>query len=253
MIQKILIANRGEIAIRIMRSCKEMGIRTIAVFSEADRTSKHVMYADEACLIGPAASHESYLNIDNIIKAAKLHHADAIHPGYGFLSENAEFARRCKKEGIVFLFQLRRKMVQDRLLLILAGQQGIILEQAKLAQRLIVQLKDQRRLGRLGQLTGFLIQRDHVHAYLRPHQHPAVLSEKGHRFLALFRSSYKPIDSLSKESPYSISSCGTICINPFAGSVKKESGPEVVRKLSTKAFIDTLQYKTIQSVFCLAR
>ena len=91
-----------------------------------------------------------------------------------------------KKEGIVFLFQLCRKMVQDRLLLILAGQQGIILEQAKLAQRLIVQLKDQRRLGRLGRLTGFLIQRDHVHAYLRPHQHPAVLSEKGHRFLALF-------------------------------------------------------------------
>ena len=93
MIQKILIANRGEIAIRIMRSCKEMGIRTIAVFSEADRTSKHVMYADEACLIGPAASHESYLNIDNIIKAAKLHHADAIHPGYGFLSENMKKKR----------------------------------------------------------------------------------------------------------------------------------------------------------------
>lgn len=145
-------------------------------------------------------------------------------------------------------------MVQDRLLLILAGQQGIILEQAKLAQRLIVQLKDQRRLGRLGRLTGFLIQRDHVHAYLRPHQHPAVLSEKGIAFLLFstgipLRSSYKPIDSLSKESPYSISSCGTICINPFAGSVKKESGPEVVRKLSTKAFNDTLQYKTIQSVF----
>lgn len=145
-------------------------------------------------------------------------------------------------------------MVQDRLLLILAGQQGIILEQAKLAQRLIVQLKDQRRLGRPGRLTGFLIQRDHVHAYLRPHQHPAVLSEKGIAFLLFstgipLRSSYKPIDSLSKESPYSISSCGTICINPFAGSVKKESGPEVFRKLSTKAFNDTLQYKTIQSVF----
>lgn len=91
-----------------------------------------------------------------------------------------------KKEGIVFLFQLCRKMVQDRLPLIFTRQQGIILEQAKLAQRLIVQLKDQRRLGRLGRLTGFLIQRDHVHAYLRPHQHPAVLSEKGHRFLALF-------------------------------------------------------------------
>lgn len=72
MIQKVLIANRGEIAVRVMRSCKEMGIRTVAVFSEADRTARHVMYADEACLIGPAASKESYLNIDNIIKAARL-------------------------------------------------------------------------------------------------------------------------------------------------------------------------------------
>jgi len=99
MIQKVLIANRGEIAVRVMRSCKEMGIRTVAVFSEADRTARHVMYADEACLIGPAASKESYLNIDNIIKAARQHHADAIHPGYGFLSENADFARRCKEEG----------------------------------------------------------------------------------------------------------------------------------------------------------
>ena len=103
MIQKVLIANRGEIAVRVMRSCKEMGIRTVAVFSEADRTARHVMYADEACLIGPAASKDSYLNIDNIIKAAKQHHADAIHPGYGFLSENADFARRCKEEGIVFI------------------------------------------------------------------------------------------------------------------------------------------------------
>ena len=73
MIQKVLIANRGEIAVRVMRSCKEMGIRTVAVFSEADRTARHVMYADEACLIGPAASKESYLNIDNIIKAARQH------------------------------------------------------------------------------------------------------------------------------------------------------------------------------------
>ena len=103
MIQKVLIANRGEIAVRVMRSCKEMGIRTVAVFSEADRTARHVMYADEACLIGPAASKESYLNIDNIIKAARQHHADAIHPGYGFLSENADLARRCKEEGIIFI------------------------------------------------------------------------------------------------------------------------------------------------------
>ena len=80
-----------------------MGIRTVAVFSEADRTARHVMYADEACLIGPAASRESYLNIDKIIMAAKRHGADAIHPGYGFLSENSEFARRCREEGIIFI------------------------------------------------------------------------------------------------------------------------------------------------------
>ena len=100
MIRKVLVANRGEIAIRVMRSCKEMGIRTVAVYSETDRTARHVMYADEAALIGPAASKESYLNIDNLIAAAKRHHADAIHPGYGFLSENADFARRCKQEPL---------------------------------------------------------------------------------------------------------------------------------------------------------
>ena len=103
MIKKVLIANRGEIAVRVMRSCKEMGIRTVAVYSEADRAAKHVMYADEACLIGPAASRDSYLNIENIIGAARQHEADAIHPGYGFLSENADFARRCKEEGIIFI------------------------------------------------------------------------------------------------------------------------------------------------------
>ena len=103
MIRKVLVANRGEIAIRVMRSCKEMGIRTVAVYSETDRTARHVMYADEAALIGPAASKESYLNIDNLIAAAKRHHADAIHPGYGFLSENADFARRCKQEGLIFI------------------------------------------------------------------------------------------------------------------------------------------------------
>lgn len=103
MIKKILIANRGEIAVRIMRSCREMGIRSVAVFSEADRTARHVLYADEACLIGPAASKESYLDIEKIINAAKRHKADAIHPGYGFLSENARFALRCKEEGIIFI------------------------------------------------------------------------------------------------------------------------------------------------------
>ena len=103
MIKKILVANRGEIAIRVMRSCREMGIKSVAVYSEADRTSMHVRYADEAYFIGPSPSNESYLVIDNIIDAAKKCGADAIHPGYGFLSENAEFSDRCKSEGIIFI------------------------------------------------------------------------------------------------------------------------------------------------------
>ncbi len=103
MIQKLLIANRGEIAVRIMRSCREMGIRTVAVYSEADRTAMHVRYADEAYLIGPAPSAESYLRVDKIIEVAKVSGADAIHPGYGFLSENSEFAKQCGKEGIIFV------------------------------------------------------------------------------------------------------------------------------------------------------
>ena len=103
MIKKILIANRGEIAIRVMRACNEMGIKSVAVFSEADRTAKHVQYADETYFIGPSPSSESYLVIDKIIEAAKQSGADAIHPGYGFLSENAEFSDRCKEEGITFI------------------------------------------------------------------------------------------------------------------------------------------------------
>lgn len=103
MIKKILIANRGEIALRVMRTCREMGIKSVAVYSEADRNSKHVMYADDAYFIGPSPSNESYLVIDKIIEAAKSTNADAIHPGYGFLSEKAEFAERCQKEGIIFI------------------------------------------------------------------------------------------------------------------------------------------------------
>jgi len=103
MIKKILVANRGEIAVRVMRSSREMGIKTVAVYSEADRTSRHVSYADEAYLIGPASSNESYLVIDKIIDVAKRSGSDAIHPGYGFLSENADFAERCIKEGIIFI------------------------------------------------------------------------------------------------------------------------------------------------------
>jgi len=103
MIKKILVANRGEIAIRVMRTCRELGIESVAVFSDADRNSLHVRYADEAYNIGPGPSNESYLVIDKIIKAAKKSGADAIHPGYGFLSENATFSERCEKEGIKFI------------------------------------------------------------------------------------------------------------------------------------------------------
>ena len=103
MIKKVLVANRGEIAIRVMRSCREMNIKSVAVFSEADRTSMHVRFADEAYFIGASHASESYLNIDKVIDAAKQSGADAIHPGYGFLSENAKFAQRCEDEGIIFI------------------------------------------------------------------------------------------------------------------------------------------------------
>ena len=102
-IKKILIANRGEIAVRIMRACKEMGVKSVAVFSEADKTAYHVRMADEAYHIGNAPSSESYLVHDKIIDIAKKSNADAIHPGYGFLAENAEFAKRCASEGIIFI------------------------------------------------------------------------------------------------------------------------------------------------------
>lgn len=100
---KILVANRGEIALRIMRSAKEMGIKTVAVFSEADRNALHVRFADEAICVGPAPSNQSYLNIDKIIEACKATGADAVHPGYGFLSENPVFAKRVKDEGLIFI------------------------------------------------------------------------------------------------------------------------------------------------------
>ena len=103
MFNKILIANRGEIAIRIMRGCKELGIKTVAVFSEADKTALFRKYADESYLLGPAPPLKSYLNIDKIIEIAHQCGAEAIHPGYGFLAENPDFAEICKKEGIVFI------------------------------------------------------------------------------------------------------------------------------------------------------
>ena len=102
-IKKVLIANRAEIALRVIHTCKELGIGTVAVYSRPDAASPHVLHADESVFIGEAASSESYLVMDKIIDAAKQTGADAIHPGYGFLSENAAFAERCKKEGIIFI------------------------------------------------------------------------------------------------------------------------------------------------------
>ena len=103
MFKKILIANRGEIACRVMKTAKKMGIKTVAVYSEADKEARHVQMADEAVCIGPAPSRESYLVMDRIIQACKDTGAEAVHPGYGFLSENEQFARRCEEEGIVFI------------------------------------------------------------------------------------------------------------------------------------------------------
>ena len=103
MFTKILIANRGEIACRIIKTACKMGIATVAVYSEADRDARHVELADESVLLGPAPSRESYLVADKIIAAAKSTGAQAIHPGYGFLSENEDFARRVEEEGLVFI------------------------------------------------------------------------------------------------------------------------------------------------------
>jgi acetyl-CoA carboxylase biotin carboxylase subunit len=103
MFKKILIANRGEIALRVIRTCREMGIKTVAVYSTADKESLHVRFADEAVCIGPPVSKESYLNMPRIIAAAEITNADAIHPGYGFLSENAKFSKLCQQHGIKFI------------------------------------------------------------------------------------------------------------------------------------------------------
>src|ERR1700746_393043 len=103
MFRKVLIANRGEIALRVISACREMGIRTVAVYSEADRNSLHVRFADEAICIGPPRSADSYLNVPAVISAAEIADVDAIHPGYGLLSENANFAEVCRASNIKFI------------------------------------------------------------------------------------------------------------------------------------------------------
>lgn len=103
MLNKVLIANRGEIAVRIIRACRELGIKTVSIYSEADKDALHTRLADEAVCIGPASSNKSYLNIKNILEAACLTHVDSIHPGFGFLSENADFAKMCEESNIKFI------------------------------------------------------------------------------------------------------------------------------------------------------
>src|SRR3974377_21163 len=103
MLRKVLVANRGEIALRVLNACRELGIRTVAVYSEADRNSLHVRFADEAICIGPPRLNESYLNVPAVISAAEIANVDAIHPGYGLLSENANFAEVCRECGIKFI------------------------------------------------------------------------------------------------------------------------------------------------------
>jgi acetyl-CoA carboxylase, biotin carboxylase subunit len=138
MFQKVLIANRGEIALRVICACRDLGIRTVAVYSEADRNSLHVRFADEAICIGPAKSTRSYLDIPAVISAAEITNVDAIHPGYGFLSENADFAEVCEASGITFigprpevirtmgLKQLARESMKAAGVPILPGSQGVV-------------------------------------------------------------------------------------------------------------------------------
>lgn len=151
MFNKVLVANRGEIAVRVIRACRELGVRTVAVFSEADRHALHAQIADEAICIGPAATKDSYLNVKAILAACELSGADAVHPGFGFLSENAGFARNCEKCGVKFIGPLAtsidlmgdkaqaKKTMKNASVPVVPGSDGIVktLEEAKNMAKLI--------------------------------------------------------------------------------------------------------------------
>ncbi len=155
MFEKILIANRGEIALRVICACKDLGIKTVAVYSEADRHSLHTRFADEAICIGPAKSARSYLDIPSVISAAEITNADAVHPGYGFLSENADFAEVCETSGLRFIGptpdvirrmgskQIARAAMDEAGVPILPGSKGILKN-----------LEEALEIGRADRLSG---------------------------------------------------------------------------------------------------